>query len=136
MAFLLLYLTANSPKAGMGLSLFFLLFVIYFWLTEFRTRAHKIIVLDDKIIKREYFGLGKEKIFEMKGLEGFNTSIQPGRQGDFEYIFIIHQGRRIASASRFYHRNYDDLKVALEGKIRNLGLKEYKFLYEYKQMFR
>mgnify|MGYP003113417628 CR=1 FL=1 len=135
-AFGLLYLMVKFPDSGTTLPILYFLFVLYFWLTEFRTRAHKIEFRNDKILKREYFGLGKQRVFEIKNLEGFNISIQPDKSGFTEYIFIIQKGKRIASISKFYHRNYKDMKSEIEQKIKNLGLKEYKFLYEYKEMFK
>jgi hypothetical protein len=135
-AFGLIYLTANSPRAGILLPIFYLIFVIYFWLTEFRTRAHKLEIINDKIIKKEYFGLGERKVYDIHNLDGFNTSIQPSKYGSSEYIFIIKQGKRVGSISKFYHRNYDEMKSIIEQKIKNLGSKEYKFAYEYKEMFK
>jgi len=135
-ALVLLYLTINSAKAGIFSSILFLIFVIYFWLTEFRTRAHKIEIQNEKIIIREYFGFGKQKIFELKNLDGFNISIQPSKSGSYEYIFILQQGKRIASISEFYHSNYTKMKSSIEKKIKNLGQTEYKFKYEYKEMFK
>ena len=135
-AFGLLYLTINSSKAGIFFPILFLTFMIYFWLTEFRTRAHKIEILNGMIIIREYFGFGKQKVFELKKLDGFNISIQPSKSGSYEYIFILQEGKRIASISEFYHSNYTEIKSSIEKKIKNLGQTEYKFKHEYKQMFK
>ena len=132
----LLYLTINSSKLGIILPILYLIFVIYFWLTEFRTRAQKIEIQNEKIIIQEYFGLGKHRIFELKNLEGFNMSIQPSKSGSYEYIFIIRKGKRIASISEFYHTNYAEMKSAIEKKIKNLGQTDYKFKQEYKEMFK
>ncbi len=132
----LLYLTINSSKAGIVIPILYLIFVIYFWLTEFRTRAHNIEIQNEKIIVREYFGLGKNKVFKLKDLEGFNVSIQPSKSGTYEYIFILSKGKRIASISEFYHRNYTTMKSEIEKKIKYLGQTEYKFKYEYKEMFK
>ena len=130
------FLTLSSSKSSILGPMFFLIVAIYLWLTEFRTRAHKIEILNDKVIVREYFGLGKQKIFELKNLEGFNLSIQPSKSGPYKYIFIIQQGKRIASISEFYHRNYGEMKTAIEERIKNLGLIEYRFKSELREMFK
>ncbi|WP_026934270.1 hypothetical protein [Christiangramia echinicola] len=140
-AFGLLYLIIKYPDVNLILPSLYLTFVIYFWLTEFRTRAHRIEILNDKILKREYFGLGKEKIYKIKDVDGFYYSSQPNTYGDFEYrdyeyIFIIQKGKRIACLSKFYLRNYKTIKPIIEKKIKNLGTKEYKFRNEYKEMFK
>lgn len=135
-AFGIFYLTLSSSKAEILLPVLYSIFIIYLWLTEFRTRAYKIEIQNDKIIVREYFGLGKQKIFELKNLEGFNMSIQSSKSGSYEYIFIIQEGKRIASISEFYHRNYAEMKAVIEGRIKNLGLSEYRFKNELKEMFK
>jgi hypothetical protein len=132
----LLYITINSSKAGIFLPILLLIFVIFFWLTEFRTRAHKIEIQNEKIIVNEYFGLGKNKVFKLKDLEGFNVLLQPSKSGYYEYIFILNEGKRIASISEFYHRNYKTMKSVIEKEIKYLGKTEYKFKYEYEEMFK
>ncbi|MEZ7499564.1 hypothetical protein QO200_12550 [Flavobacterium sp. Arc3] len=136
LAFGLLYITLNSSKAGILIPLLLLIFVIYFFLNEFRTKAHKIEIQNEKIIVKKYFGLGKKKFFKLKDLEGFNVLIQPSKSGCYEYIFILNEGKRIASISEFYHRNYITMKSAIEKKIKYLGQTEYKFKNEYKEMFK
>lgn len=132
----LLYLTINSSKTGIFIPILFLVFAIYFGLTEFRTRAHKIEIQNEKIIVSKYFGLGKNKVFKLKHLEGFNVSLQPSKSGHYEYIFILNEGKRIASISEFYHSNYKTMKSTIEREIKYLGKTEYKFINEYKEMFK
>ena len=132
----LLYLTINSSQAGIVIPIFILIFVIYFWLTEFRTRAHRIEIQNEKIMVWKYFGLGKKKFFKLKDLEGFNVLIQPSKSGYYEYIFILNEGNRIASISEFYHTNYITMISAIEKKIKYVGQTEYKFKNEYKEMFK
>ena len=135
-AFGLLYLTIKSPDVNLILPSLYIIFVIYFWLTEFRTRAHKIEFVTGKILKISYFGLGKEKIYKIKDLDGFYYSSQPSTYGDYEFIFIIQKGKRIACLSKFYLRNYKKMKPIIEEKLKILGTKEYKFKNEYKEMFK
>lgn len=134
--FLLLYLTLNSPEAGVLIPILYLIFVAYFWLTEFRVRAHKIKITNNQITRKNFFGLGKEKVFDIKNIDGFITSFQPSRYESYEYIFIIQQEKRVASISKFYHRNYEEIKLLITQNIRDLGLKEYKFGHEIKEMFK
>lgn len=136
MAPFVIYMSANSPAAGLFIPFLYLLLVIYFWLTEFRTRAHRVVIEPHRISKREYFGFGKKKVFRYSEFEGFISSQQPGKLGPKEYIFCIRRGKREICISEFYHRNYRELKEAIEDKLEHRGEKEYKWGYEYKQMFR
>ena len=136
MAPFLIYMSATSPAAGLFLPFLYLLFVVYFWLTEFRTRAHHVVIEDNRISIREYFGFGSMKIFRYSEFEGLITSRQPGRLGSKEYIFLMKKGKREVCISEFYHRNYFDLKEAVVNKIKFLGEKEYRWGYEYKEMFK
>ncbi len=130
------YMSATSPKAGLLIPFLFVPVVIYFWLTEFRTRAHKVIIEEKSITVKEYFGLGKSKRFQYNDFKGFITSKQPGKFGEVEYIFIIKEDKRQICISAYYHRNYAELKEKIKIKLPYLGEKEYKFGYEFKQMFR
>lgn len=136
MAPFLIYMSANLPAAGLFLPFLYVLFVIYFWLTEFRTRAHFVVIEEHRISLRSYFGLGSKKIFRYSDFDGFITSQQPGRLGTKEFIFLIRENRREVCISQFYHGNYKALKKGVENKVRFMGEKEYKWGYEYKQMFR
>ena len=136
MAAFLIYMSATSPAAGMFLPFLYLLFVIYFWLTEFRTRAHRVLIEEDRISLQEYFGFGRKKIFRYNEFEGYIVSQQPGRLGVKEYIFLIGEGKRQVCIFEFYHRNYSELKGAIQNRIPFLGEKGYKWSYEYKQMFK
>ncbi len=122
----------NSPAAGLLLPFLYLLFVIYFWVTEFRTRAHYVVIGENRIFLRNYFGLGSEKIFEYSDFDGFITSQQPGRLGNKDYIFLLKDEKRLVCISQFYHGNYKALKKRIEDKIQFLGEKEYDWGYEYK----
>ncbi len=134
--FFLFYMCSVSPVATIVLPLLLLLFVAYFWLTEFRTRAHKISINNDVIYVRKFFGLGKSEVFHLKKLDGFETSIQSGKSRSFEFIFILKNGKRLVCISDFYHSNYCELKKNLVEKLSYSGEKKYNFKEEYSQMFK
>ncbi|MBZ9629786.1 hypothetical protein LB465_03260 [Salegentibacter sp. LM13S] len=131
-----LFITIDSKEAGIVLPILFLLFVTYFWLTEFRTRAHKIAVFKEKISKKEYFGLGKRKEYSYKEFDGYIIIQQPNKGSTSEYIFLIKGDRRIICLSEFYHVNYDRVKLEIDSKLKSLGQTEYNFKSEYREMFR
>jgi hypothetical protein len=133
---LVIYLSFTSPVAGMLLPILLLLFVIFFWMTMFRTRAHKLTIDDRYIIVNRYFGLGKSIMYEINGLDGFIVLFEVGKLGISETLFILENGKRIASISTFYQSNFDELKQVLREKIRDLGEKEYNSKEESAQMLK
>jgi hypothetical protein len=122
---LVICLSYASPEAGLILPILFLLFVIFFWLTVFRTRAHKLTIDDKNIIVNKYFGLGKSKMYDISKLDGFVTTFESGKLGVSEFLFILENGKRVACISSFYQSNFDELKEILKRKIPDLGEKEY-----------
>jgi len=132
----LLFITSSSTEADIVLPILFLLFIIYFWLTEFRTRAHKIEISKEKISKKEYFGLGVRRDYLYNELDGFIITKQPNNGSTSEYIFLIKNNRRIICLSEFYHLNYTQIKLEIENKLKFLEEKKYNFKSEYREMFR
>ncbi|UFH34087.1 hypothetical protein [Flavobacterium acetivorans] len=134
--FFLFYICLVSPVATIVLPVLFLLFVAYFWLTEFRTRAHKISVNTDFISVCKLFGLGRSEVYDFKKLDGFEISIQSGKSGSFEFLFVLKNGKRVACISNFYHSNYGELKKILLENLSYFGVKKYSFKEEYSQMLK
>lgn len=118
---MVVYLSATSPAAGIALPILFLLFVAFFWLTVFRTRAHKVNINENTIMVKRYFGLGKSKVYDFKMLDGFITMFETGKLGVSETIFVLEKGKRIGSISSFYHNNFENLKVSLNENLIDLG---------------
>jgi hypothetical protein len=133
---LLVFISFISPKASVILPILFMLFIVYFWLTEFRTRVCKLIINKENIVLRRYFGLGKSEIYDFKRLDGFITSFQSGKTGVFEFLFMLENGKRVGCVSSFYHCNYDELKEVLKEKMIDLGDEKYEFKKEYSEMFK
>lgn len=118
---MVVYLSATSPVAGMVLPILFLLFVALFWLTVFRTRAHKVNIDEKSITIKRYFGMGKSKVYDFKMLDGFVTMFETGKLGVSETVFVLENGKRIGSISSFYHNNFDKLKASLNESLIDLG---------------
>jgi len=130
------YFSAMSPMAGMFLSIVFLLFIVFFWLTVFRTRAFKVEIENDTIIIKRYFGAGKSISYDFNALDGFITLIESARGGVYESLFILKDGKRIGSISSFYHSNFDELKSVLNKKLTDLGEREPAFIKESIELFK
>ena len=120
----------------MVLPFLLLLFVVFFWLTVFRTRAYKLEIDGDTIIVKRYFGAGKSVNYDLKALDGFITIVESAKGGVYESIFILQDGKRVGSISSFYHSNFDQLKSILKEKLIDLGERNPSFKVESSELFR
>lgn len=133
---LVVYLSYKSPVAGMTLPIVFLLFILFFWLTVFRTRACYIQIDKNDITIKRYFGIGKRIVCNFSELDGFVTIYESGKLGITESIFILKDGKRVGSISSFYHSNFVDLKKHLQNNLVDLGEKKSNFKEEISELFR
>ncbi|MFQ6601988.1 hypothetical protein [Flavobacterium sp. C3NV] len=130
------YFSAMSPVAGMFLPILFLLFIVFFWLTVFRTRAYKVEMDGNTLIVKRYFGLGKSTAYNFNALDGFITLFESAKGTVHESVFILEKGKRIGSISSFYHSNFDQLKSILKDKLIDLGERESTFRGETSELFK
>ncbi|RYJ51585.1 hypothetical protein DR871_010340 [Flavobacterium petrolei] len=133
---LCIYFAATSPVAGMVLPFLFLLFVVFFWLAVFRTRANKVEIDGNTIIVKRYFGAGRSVGYDLKTLDGFITTVESAKGGVYESIFILKNGKRVGSISSFYHSNFEQLKSILKEKLIDLGERNPSFTGESSELFR
>ena len=96
----------------------------------------KIIVVEikDKVLfKRNY--LGQKAEYNFKNFEGYETSTIRTRTGMFEFLFLIENGKREVIISEQYHRNYKELKIAVNERTKFLGDANSGFWKEIKDSF-
>ena len=134
--FLVVYLSATSLVAGMILPLLFLGFIVFFWLTIFRTRAYKVEIDGDIIIVKRYFGAGKPVVYDFRALDGFITVFESAKGSVYESLFILENGKRVGSVSTFYHSNFNQLQSILKDKLIDLGERESTFKNESYELFK
>ena len=133
---LAIYLSATSPVAGMVLPVLFLVFIVIFWVTVFRTRAHKIEIKGNIIIVKRYFGVGKPVVYDFSTLDGFIILFESAKGSVYESLFILKNGKRVGSVSSFYHSNFDLLKSILKDKMIDLGVRKSTFMRESSELFK
>ncbi len=72
----------------------------------------------DRIIVRRFLGLGRQRIYYYAELDGYTIRLLPARYGQYEYLFINKDGKRVIRLSEFYHRNYPDLKWEISRRLK------------------
>ncbi|OAZ04451.1 hypothetical protein FLB_14490 [Flavobacterium succinicans] len=120
----------------MTLPVLFLLFIVVFWFTVCRTRAHRIRIDEESIVVNRYFGIGKSETYGFNGLDGFITLFESGKLGVSENLFILRKGKRVVCISEFYHSNYGELKQILIERLINFGVKDYNIKEEWSNIFK
>ncbi|TQM50725.1 hypothetical protein BDE36_2485 [Arcticibacter tournemirensis] len=127
-----------SGSAGflIFISSLYLLFLVLLIMGELRAKAIVVSLNNDSLEVKNFLGLGRPGSFSYSSLEGYRTSAVPSRGGTYEYLYLIHQGKKIAKISEFYHRNYEELKASLQRmNIKNLGEEQWSFTSEMKELF-
>jgi len=96
----------------------------------------KIRIEGNLISVRKFGGLSKKDDFLLSDFDGFKTSELFSGGGDVnEYLYLIKNNKKNIKISQAYHKNYSDLKVAIQSKVNDLGLENFSFLDEIKEIF-
>ena len=133
---MLIYLCYNSPYATMTLPILFLFFILVFWGTVFRTRAHRVTIDQQCVVVKRYFGIGKSESYALNSLDGFVSLFESGKLGVSENLFILQKGKRVVCISEFYHSNYGELKKILIERLINFGVNDYDVKEEWSNLFK
>jgi hypothetical protein len=81
-----------------------------------------VTIYHDKILKRSFLGIGPKTEFRIDQLTGYRTSTISSKTGDFEYLYLIDNKKKVIKLSSFYHKNYLVIKSSLlRNRIKNLG---------------
>lgn len=113
-----------------------LFFFILIWLVygELRTKAIKVIISSNKVIVKNFMGLGLGKDYGFKEFDGYKISILPSEYKEYEYLYLYIGQKKIIKISQFYHSNYDELKKLITSKTKNLGEEPFSIIREIKEI--
>jgi hypothetical protein len=102
---------------------------------ELRRRTIKVIIDSETITVRRYLGWGREKLYFLNQFEGFYTTELQSRYGGYEYLYLMKDNRKVIKLSEFYHANFQEMKAAISGKVKNFGPLTYNFWREVREFF-
>ena len=114
---------------------FVIFFIVWLFFGELRTKLVKVNVDTDFIMVKKFAGLGIEKKYSFKEFAGYKISILPSEYQDFEYLYVMLDGRKAIKISQFYHSNYAELKQAIIKKTKKLGIENFSFVRELREIF-
>ena len=112
-----------------------LLFIVAFGLIilhQIKTKLVTIILKENSIEITDWFK--KESTFKFSEITGFENRIEKGKFESFEYLYIVKNGKRIATISQTYHENYVELKSIVMQNLKNLGISKFGLISEIKEI--
>lgn len=136
--FALIYFLVGKPDFNVvflltvPVCLFFLVWLVN---GELRKKAIKVTIENDRIYIRNFVGLGRRKQFMFAEIDGYQISILPSEYRDFEYLYLIKKGNKVATISEYYHQNYFALKNVLTRKCRPISKRKFYLWDEIKTAF-
>jgi hypothetical protein len=101
----------------------------------FRTKAISVKINYNTIEVKRYFGLSNSKSYLFTDFSGFKTSTLASRGGRYEYLYLMQGEKKVIKISEYYHRNYSELKAAIEANTVNLGFEQFNIVKEVKEIF-
>lgn len=107
-------------------------FILY---TTLRTKVITVSINETEISVKRFLGLGPEKKYRIKDLDGFHLSKVEIKRGYYDCIYIIYKNKKVAKISNFYHDNYDYFLNRVEDHLKDLGFTESDFITELKDAF-
>ncbi|MEN9908804.1 MAG: hypothetical protein RLZZ540_1953 [Bacteroidota bacterium] len=110
------------------LSLIFIIVFGLIFLHEFSNKIINLKITNSNIEKRTY--LGFNKTFNFKDFDGFQIRTEKGKFESYEYLYLLKDNKPIITLSQTYIKNYDELKILISNKSKNLGKSNYGFLNE------
>mgnify|MGYP001037476933 CR=1 FL=1 len=115
----------------------FFLGVVWVWLLwgELRTKLITATLGQFQIAVKGFAGLGPEKIYPWRDLEGYKIAILPSEHGTYEYLYLFREGKKVVKLSEFYHQNYQELKNTIRQHCQDLGSESFSFWKEIKEIF-
>lgn len=119
---------------GVLIEIMILLLLVCWIFGEMRTKIIKVIINDSRVSVRNYFGFGRERIFDFKQFSGFKISFLPTGSSSYEFLYLMIDNKKVIKISKFYHSNYDKLKEVIEVNMENLGIEEFSFVDEMKEV--
>jgi hypothetical protein len=90
-----------------------------------------IKINDEEIIFKNI--LLSERKFALKEFDGFETTLETSRSGNYEVLYLIKNKKSLVHLSEFYLANYKELKSHIETKMNNLGFVPFSLLADWKR---
>ena len=112
-----------------------LFFIVWIIRGELRTKAIRVTIGYDKIKVSPYLGYGATKEYFFSEFEGYVLIILPAEYRDYEYLYLIKEGKKVIKLSEFYHLNYLEMKNEIALKCKKMQPEKFSLLREWKEIW-
>lgn len=117
--------------------IFFLLIAfVFLFFGELRKNCVSVRFYDDKMEFCRFFGLSKTHFLLYSEIDHIKTLHLPSRTGTYEYLVFYVDGKRRFTISKFYHRNFTELKKCSKKHIKYKGVKDFSYIDSFLDIFR
>lgn len=114
---------------------FFIMTFLWLTLGEVKNKFIVVNFVENKVSVRKFGGLFPEVEFDSTQIEGWKYSILTSRGGNYEYLYLYKDGKKVAKISEFYHQNYLEIKQYVKSKYKDLGFEQFSYLTELREIF-
>ncbi len=125
----------TPPLHGFPLIILLLIIIIWLFFGEFRTKTIKVIIKEDYLLIKKFGGFYLSNKYYYRDLDGFKLSFIIPNAGVNEYLYILKDGKKVGKLSDFYHKNYIEIKEEIKTKLTDLGLEQFSYIDEIKEIF-
>ncbi|HYD90176.1 MAG TPA: hypothetical protein VEA37_01675 [Flavobacterium sp.] len=98
-----------------------LFFSLIMFMADIRTKAIAIDFYEDDIRIRPFIGLGRQKIYRIGELDGFQSSIINSKGGTYLILYLMKDNRKVGKITEFYHSNYNEIHEFCVRNLKDLG---------------
>jgi hypothetical protein len=119
-----LFTLGNQTKlstVGYIMSFIWLPIIIILFFGEIRSKIVTVVLTEEAIHIRRFFGLSKRKEYQFSALEGFQTAVLSTRIQSVDCMYLLMNGKKAVLISSFYFQNYVEIKMFLENHVTHLG---------------
>jgi hypothetical protein len=114
----------------------FVLTFIYLFFGELRTKNIIVEFFNNKIVVRKFFGLQKDSFCNID-ISGWKQSHLQSYGGISEFIYLYNlDNKKIIKFSKFYHKNYNEIKDYLKDNFQDLGYENFSYIDEFKEIYK
>lgn len=112
-----------------------LFFIVWISHGELRTKAVKVTIGVDRIKVAQFMGYGARKEYLLSEIEGYTLCLLPAEYRDYEYLYLIKDGKKVIKLSEFYHRNYLEMKNEIALKCKKMKPEKFSLISEWKEIW-
>jgi len=94
-------------------------------LGEMRTRISQITIDGNRLVARNYCGIGPRREFDLSRIDGYMIAMQrvmvKSTEQQYEHLYLMSGKRKLLKIADTYYLNYPELKEAIASRVQHTG---------------